>query len=225
MDALEAQNQIKQMVDFILNEAKDKAEEIESGAIEEFNIEKMTLFEQRKDEVRSKILKNINALRLEKIRSRNKDLKEMSDNMLHYQSQVVEEIKAQAMEKLNSLAMDNNEYKKVLTMLTLSGCLALNCEVVMVRHRARDAAVVESTLEDVKHAYEKVTKQKYNEAKSLNLNLDTEHPLAEDLLGVILTNEEGTIECNSTLNNRLERCCREMIPHIKSELFSSVQTK
>merc|ERR1711959_146041 len=52
MDDSEAQKQIQQMVNFILNEAKDKAEEIEAKALEDFNIEKLKLVQQMKDKIR-----------------------------------------------------------------------------------------------------------------------------------------------------------------------------
>lgn len=213
------------MINFILNEAKDKAEEIESGAIEEFNIEKMNLFEQKKDEVRSKILKNINDLRLKKMRQRNMELKKMSNNILLYQCEVVDELKNLAMEKLHNLSQNRDEYKKVLTMLILSGCMSLDSDIVYVRYRPSDSKVVESTLGDVKNEYEKLMELKYKVPKSLTIELDKNNHLSEDVLGVVLTNEDGTIECNSTLNNRLERCCREMIPQLKLELFSTVNSK
>lgn len=40
------------MVNFILNEARDKAQEIEAKAIEDFNIEKLKLVQQMKNKVR-----------------------------------------------------------------------------------------------------------------------------------------------------------------------------
>lgn len=46
-----AQKQITQMVNFILNEAKDKASEIEARALEDFNIEKLKLVQQMKEKV------------------------------------------------------------------------------------------------------------------------------------------------------------------------------
>merc|ERR1719163_589992 len=39
-------------MNFILNEAKDKAEEIEAKALEDFNIEKLKLVQQMKEKIR-----------------------------------------------------------------------------------------------------------------------------------------------------------------------------
>ncbi|EKX74424.1 vacuolar ATP synthase subunit E, putative [Theileria equi strain WA] len=221
MDALEAQNQIKQMVNFILNEAKDKAEEIESGAIEEFNIEKLTLFQQKKDEVRSRIAKRINALKLEKIRSRNKELKDISDKLLRYQCDVIDEITQSALGKLKDLVADAQEYKKVLIMLILSGCFALDTENVLVRCRTSDVDIVESVLSDVRDEYERIVQERQRIQKSINISVDRKVSLSEDMFGVVLTTQDGTIECDSTLNNRLNRCCRALIPELKAQLFTS----
>lgn len=51
-DDAEAQRQIQQMVKFILNEARDKAQEIEARSLEDFNIEKLKLVQQMKDKIR-----------------------------------------------------------------------------------------------------------------------------------------------------------------------------
>lgn len=47
------------MVNFILNEAKDKSEEIESKAMEEFNIKKLTIIHKLKEEARQKNIKKL----------------------------------------------------------------------------------------------------------------------------------------------------------------------
>lgn len=40
------------MVNFVINEARDKAQEIEAKALEDFNIEKLKLVQQMKNKVR-----------------------------------------------------------------------------------------------------------------------------------------------------------------------------
>jgi vacuolar-type H+-ATPase subunit E/Vma4 len=53
MDDESSQRQIQQMVGFILNEAKDKAEEIDSKTLEEFNIERLKQAQQMKEKIRN----------------------------------------------------------------------------------------------------------------------------------------------------------------------------
>ncbi len=48
MDEAQSVRQIQQMVNFILNEAKDKAEEIDAKTLEEFNVEKLKYVQAQK---------------------------------------------------------------------------------------------------------------------------------------------------------------------------------
>merc|ERR1719235_2340156 len=96
MDDKEAERQIQQMVNFILNEAKDKAEEIEAKALEDFNIEKLKLVQQMKDKIRQEHVRKskqvetqraiarstaINQSRLQKIAARNEMLGKVKDDV------------------------------------------------------------------------------------------------------------------------------------------------
>lgn len=58
--------QIQQMVKFILNEAKDKAQEIEARALEDFNIEKLKLVQQMKDKIRQEFEKKAKKLEVQR---------------------------------------------------------------------------------------------------------------------------------------------------------------
>ena len=52
MDDFEVQKQINQMVEFIKQEAEEKAREISVSAEEEFNIEKLQMVEQEKQRIK-----------------------------------------------------------------------------------------------------------------------------------------------------------------------------
>ena len=52
MDDASADRQIQQMVNFILNEAKETAEGIKAKATEDFNIEKLKLVQAMKEKIR-----------------------------------------------------------------------------------------------------------------------------------------------------------------------------
>ena len=54
------------MVKFILNEAKDKAQEIEARALEDFNIEKLKLVQQMKDKIRQEFDKKAKKLEVQR---------------------------------------------------------------------------------------------------------------------------------------------------------------
>jgi len=56
MNDQEATQQIKQMENFILKEAQDKSEEIESKGLEEFGIEKFRIVTSQKEKIRQDLL-------------------------------------------------------------------------------------------------------------------------------------------------------------------------
>eukprot|EP00921_Rhytidocystis_pertsovi_P016444 GHVQ01025957.1.p1 GENE.GHVQ01025957.1~~GHVQ01025957.1.p1 ORF type:complete len:100 (-),score=21.60 GHVQ01025957.1:98-397(-) len=70
MDEEQAQRQVQQMCNFILNEAKDKAQEIEAQALEDFNIEKLKLVQQMKDKIRQEYQKKAKQIEVERSTAR-----------------------------------------------------------------------------------------------------------------------------------------------------------
>merc|ERR1712224_306878 len=134
--------QIQQMVNFILNEAKDKAEEIEAKALEDFNIEKLKLVQQMKDKIRQEYVRKakqvetqcaiarsttINRSRLEKIKARQEVL-----------GKVQEDVTAKLLQEIN----DPGKHKKLITNLIAQGLLLLLDDDVSVQCRQQDQAMV-----------------------------------------------------------------------------------
>lgn len=66
MEDAEAKRQIDQMVNFILNEAKDKAAEIEAKSMEDFNVEKLKVLQAMKEKVRAEFKKKAKQIETEK---------------------------------------------------------------------------------------------------------------------------------------------------------------
>jgi len=66
MDDVEAEKQIKQMVNFILNEAKETAVGIEAKTNEDFNIEKLKLVQSMKEKTRTDMEKKLKAVETKK---------------------------------------------------------------------------------------------------------------------------------------------------------------
>merc|ERR1712224_137681 len=130
--------QIQQMVNFILNEAKDKAEEIEAKALEDFNIEKLKLVQQMEDKIRQEYVRKakqvetqcaiarstaINRSRLEKIKARQEVLGKVQDDVTR---------------KLMAELNDPNKHKKLITQLITQGLLMLLEDEVAVQCRQMD---------------------------------------------------------------------------------------
>ncbi|CDR96216.1 ATP synthase subunit E containing protein, putative [Babesia bigemina] len=207
------------MVNFILNEAKDKAEEIESTAVEDFNVQKMTLFQQKKDEIRAKLTKKINGLKLEKIRTYNAASREIHDRVLRHKCSIIDNIKSDALQKIKEQISVADEYKRIIVLLIIKGLMSLACNDVLVRCRKEDVTIVKSSIGDAKLRFATLVRESVGAKLELTAEVDTNTYLSSDNIGVVVTTSDGKVECDCTLNSRLDICCEKLIPKFKTALF------
>jgi len=230
MAEAQTQGQIMQMSQFILSEAKDKAEEITTKALQEFSVEKAKLVNQMKEKTLAEYQRKakqidtqlaiarstaINKSRLEKIKTRQEVLKQLSDDTRAYLS---------AQLKSDALA------KPFITKLIVQGALMLLEDNVAVRCRACDTALVESCLAGAAAEYAKVVKSETGASKSVKLTLDKANKLPPApggaahgpscLGGVVLSCQDGTITIDNTIDSRLDLVLDQAKPTIRQLLFS-----
>jgi V-type H+-transporting ATPase subunit E len=228
MDDKEAERQIQQMVNFILNEAKDKAEEIEAKALEDFNIEKLKLVQQMKDKIRQEYVRKakqvetqcaiarstaINRSRLEKIKARQEVL-----------GKVQEDVTGKLLQELKS----EPKHKKLTTDLITQGLLMLLEDEVAIKCRECDQRLVTGCLNDAAAEYTKVIKAQTGVTKSVKLIIDKSGFLPPPpgqsagkscIGGVVLSCDGGKIKVNNTLDERLKLTMELDKPAIRGLLF------
>jgi V-type H+-transporting ATPase subunit E len=226
----EAMNQVTQMREFILNEAKDKAEEIDAKALQEFTIEKFKIVNQMKHKIREEYQKKlkqvetknaierssaINRSRLEKIKSRQDVLGKVADGA---KTSLMEELKAEA------------KNKTFITNLIVQGLLMLLEEQVEVRCRACDDKLVESCLEAASKQYSEVILQDTGAKLKVKCTLDkanklppapSSQPGPSCLGGVVLVCSGNTITIDNTIDARLSLVLEQAKPNIRKLMFSS----
>lgn len=225
----ETMDQVAQMREFILNEAKDKAEEIDAKALQEFTIEKFKIVSQTKQKVRDEYQKKtkqletqhaiqrssaINKSRLEKIRARQDILMKVSD-----------EAKQGLMEELKKDASN----KDFITKLIVQGLLMLLEEDVEVRCRASDDGIVAACLDAAAKEYSAVILRETGRTKTVKCSLSksnklppapTGAPGPSCLGGVVLVCASSTITIDNTIDARLSLVLEQAKPEIRKLLFS-----
>lgn len=227
--ASETKSQIHQMTQFILNEAKDKAEEISTKALQEFSVEKAKVLEETKEKIRQEFQRKgkqeetkaaianstaINRSRIEKILARQDKIQKIADIS---KGQVVDEMK--------------DEKKKTLfvTNLIVQGLLMLLEDEVEVRCRACDEKLVTSCLDAAAKKYAEVVKTEANLTKTCKVTLGSEKlapaPGGEGvgptcLGGVVLACQGGAITIDNTIDSRLALIMEQAKPTIRKLLFS-----
>jgi len=220
-DVMEAMSQVTQMTEFIANEAKDKAEEIDAKALQEFSIEKFRILNQSKEKLRQDFQKKakqmetqraierstaINKSRLEKIKARQEAIGKITD-----------EVKKDIASKLR----DDATNKKFITNLIVQGLLMLLEDTVQVRCRQQDDAVVSACLAQAAAQYAQEISAQTGASKSVKISLDTANKLpANSLGGVVLACAGNSITIDNTIDARLTHVLEQAKPNIRKLMFT-----
>eukprot|EP01053_Blabericola_migrator_P006963 Blabericola_migrator_1__6962@NODE_3528_length_1706_cov_281_953020_g2192_i0_p1_GENE_NODE_3528_length_1706_cov_281_953020_g2192_i0NODE_3528_length_1706_cov_281_953020_g2192_i0_p1_ORF_typecomplete_len231_score79_95vATPsynt_E/PF01991_18/2_8e58DUF4886/PF16227_5/0_05DUF4886/PF16227_5/3e02DUF885/PF05960_11/0_14DUF1104/PF06518_11/0_24DUF1104/PF06518_11/8_4e03THOC7/PF05615_13/2_8THOC7/PF05615_13/4_5e02DUF632/PF04782_12/3_2DUF1283/PF06932_11/34DUF1283/PF06932_11/42Spore_II_R/PF09551_10/2_5e03Spore_II_R/PF len=228
MDDFESQKQIDQMVKFILNEAKDKAAEIEAKSMEDFNIEKLKLLQQMKDKVRADYKKKAKQLETEKAIARSTAVNKARLKKIAARQLKINEAVKSASRSLADLSKDSHKYPKLVTELIVQAMLRLLEPEVLVLCRKEDEAFMPECIGAAEKKYKQIMNEVgVNASCKANLNRNKYLPSgtaateAEKTCagGVILTSANGKIVCDNTLDARLDLVVSECLPQLRKILY------
>mmetsp|Transcript_18573 Transcript_18573/g.26055 ORF Transcript_18573/g.26055 Transcript_18573/m.26055 type:complete len:248 (-) Transcript_18573:223-966(-) len=228
MDNSEASAQIKQMIAFIRQEAKEKADEIAVKTDQECTAKKMTLKidlikkltadHERKvkdQDIQKKIQrsKEVNNARVAKMRGRH-------DKMGSLKTTVLSEL---------ANVSKNPQYSQLILYLLIQGLINIIEEEVTVQCRKEDRAIVEGQLAPAVAQYKAAIAKETGITPNVSLALDTEEFLPPGPSpnvqgqtccgGVVLYAKNRKIICRNTLDSRLDLAFEELKPTIRAELF------
>ena len=222
MEDKDASRQIQQMVNFILNEAKDKAEEIDAKAMEDFNIEKLKLIQQMKEKVRKEYALKAKKIETQRAISRSTAINKArlrtidERNTLLYQS--VDAVK----KNLSDVVKKTDQYKKILTDLIVQGAMLLLEPEVTIQCRKDDVSLVKSVIDEAQKRYtSEIKNQTGGVVRSVKLIVNESQPLVGKIGGVILQTSGGAIRVDNTLDTRLNLLVEKDKPTIRKILFPS----
>jgi len=228
MDAMEAQGQIKQMINFILAEAQDKSAEIAKKGEEEFSIEVHKIVTEQKEKIRQTyerktkqietkyaIAKSlaINKQRLEKIKAR-------------------QEVMTKITEDSKVGLVKGSQDKAFVSKLITQGLLMFLEQDVKVRCREADVKLVETCLGSAADDYAKTIKTETGTTRTCTVTIDKSSYLpaapsgkegASCLGGIALSCAEGKITIDNTIDARLNLVMEQDKPAIRKSLFGSTR--
>ena len=136
---------------------------------------------------------------------------------------------------------NDDQYRKLMKKLIVEGMIKMLEPIIYVRCLSRDTQLVESILSEAKSEFKSLLMKEGmpEEVGNVDLKLDRRFFLAERVVeagnnnrvekseennkcfgGVILTNEDGLIVCKNTLDSRVELAFQQMLPAIRSNLFT-----
>jgi len=208
----EVQRQIQIMVSFIDQEAKEKAEEIEAKAEEEFQIEKGRIVQQQRHKIQEHYEKKEKQLNQQKLvqhshmlnRNRLAALKSRDDQI----ADVIEETK-------KSLVQYRDDPKFIENCITQALLQALESDVT-IRCLADQVALVQGAAQASAVEYARVT------GNQVQIQVDPRNHIPADRMGgILLVTNRGKLTIDNTLTARLQLIAQQLQPQIRATLFGT----
>lgn len=210
------QKQIKHMMAFIEQEAREKVEEIDAKAEEEFNIEKGRLVQTQRVKIMEYYKKKEKQIEQHKKIQMSNLLNQARLKVLKARDDMITEMTNEARQRLGEIAKDPDNYIKLLQGLLLQGFYQLLESKVTVRCRQQDVEMVQAAVNKVIPFY------KVSVKINIVVKIDLERFLPSDICGgVEVYNDNGKIKVSNTLERRLELIAHQMMPEIRVALFGA----
>jgi len=216
MNDSEVSKQVQQMVQFIKQEAEEKANEIYVAAEEEFNIEKLQLLEAEKRKIRQEYERKEKQVEVAKKINYSKQLNASRLKVLAAQDEIIKSLKESAARELAKISSNKTAYQALLKDLVLQSLMKLQEPEVQVRCKESDLSLVKAAVEAAKTIYKK------NTGKDVVVAVDSKKFLDNSFTGgIIMATDDGTILSNNTLDARLDITFKHNLPLVRSSLFKT----
>ncbi|XP_020495442.1 V-type proton ATPase subunit E 1a [Labrus bergylta] len=212
----DVQKQIKHMMGFIEQEAKEKVEEIDAKAEEEFNIEKGRLVQTQRVKIMQYYEKKEKQIEQHKKIQMSNLLNQARLRVLKAREDMIMDLLNEARQKLTETVKDPVRYSALLEGLVLQGFYQLLEPKVTVRCRQQDVEMVQAAIDKNIPIYKDAVKS------NIVVRIDPERFLSSEICGgVEVYNANGKIKVSNTLENRLELIAQQMMPEIRVNLFGA----
>jgi V-type H+-transporting ATPase subunit E len=210
----EVGKELNKMIQFIKQEANEKAREIQVKADEEHNIEKAKLLRQETLAIEELYQKKVKQSEVQKRIAQSNDINSSRLKVLKCKEELLTLLFEEARGKLVEISSKSG-YPQLLRNLILQGLFQVFEKEVSVICRQKDVEIVKSFLKDVVRDYEDRSKE-----SKTKVTIDTVNFLPESCSGgVILTGLGGRIQCNNTLEARMELARDALLPTVRLMLF------
>lgn len=206
--------QIQSMIDFIEREAQEKAEELDSAAQEEYDVEKMRLVEAEKAKIRANLERKKKQVDVDRRVAGANYAKEQRLRVMEERARVMEKLHEQTKQRIMSMVANPSTYRQLLESLIHQSLLAIRTDSVL-RCRREDEPEVARMVKDLERWYQEKTGSSATIQTSKDF-LDS----TEAWGGVIVASTDGRIICNNTLSYRTRTCFDEQLPTVRYYLFN-----
>lgn len=211
----EVQRQIRHMMAFIDQEAREKVEEIDAKAEEEFQIEKSRLVQSQRLKIMEFYSRKEKQIELNK-KIQDSNLKNQSRlQVLQSRENHVNMLLKEARDRLRELTRDRSVYENCMTGLITECLFQLLEPDVIIKCRKSDRDLVQNVIPKCVATYRTQT------GADCKITIDS-NCLSEDIAGgVEMYNKDGRIRVVNTLESRLDQISEQMMPKLREILFGT----
>jgi V-type H+-transporting ATPase subunit E len=215
------------MVKFIQDEARQKVQEVDAQAEQQYKQEKTKILQEMNDKANKEFTTHMKKIETQRAIQRSTSINKARLSKVAERSKYLDKATEGVSAELVKLTQDQRKYKDLLTKLIAQGCLKLLEPTVEVRCRAVDRPLVEGCLNDAEALYLKTLQQQAQKSVPLKLTIDAKPlppPPGRDAVtscmgGVVLVCHKGLITVDNTLDTRLRLVIEQDKPSIRKALF------
>ncbi|ETV96005.1 hypothetical protein H310_10660 [Aphanomyces invadans] len=223
----DADRQIKQMVNFILQEAQEKANEIRIKTEHDFNLEKQMLVHNAKLKIQEEYARKEKEREINKRISRSAEIGASRRKKMIAREELLQALITEGKARCAEATNNEASYRTLLRDLAVQGLIKLHETEVMIVVRNKDVRLVESLLPEILSNYAQILKREtgLDVSKTALTVCKEERQLlpATSAGGVKLVARQGKIVCDNTLDTRLMQVNYEQKPKIRQMLFPEVK--
>lgn len=216
-----ASDQIRQMVNFILQEAHEKANEIRVKTEHDFNLEKQTLVHEAKLAVQDEFAKKEKDREVQERIARSAEIGACRQKKMALRDDLLTSLMKEASSKCKVVA-DGSNYPALLQKLIVQGLIKIEELEVLVYCRKEDVSTVKKVVPAAVKEYVDILEKEsgIKLTPKVSVNNDRSKDLPESSNGgVTLTALAGRIVCDNTMSSRLALVYEELMPSIREILF------
>jgi len=213
--------QINQMVQFIHQEAKEKAAEIKLKTDEEFQIEKLRMVEAEKTKIRAEYERKEKQVEVQRRIGQSNEVRFSRLKCLKARDDAMQAVLGEAASKLPSI-VSGSSYASLLESLILEALTQLADQKVVVRAVAGQETATKKALAAALPKFTAwATKEMGSEwASTINVTLDSTS-LKNGIGGVEVVGFGGKITLTNTLGSRLMLAYETQLPKLRAALFTT----
>ncbi|OQR83935.1 V-type proton ATPase subunit E [Achlya hypogyna] len=222
MNTSDADRQIKQMVNFILQEAQEKANEIRIKTEHDFNLEKQMLVHNAKVKIQEEYARKEKEREINKRIARSAEIGASRRKKMIAREELLQSLITEGKARCAEVAQNESFYRTILRDLAVQGLIKLHETEVMLVVRSKDVHTIEALIPEIQANYAAIMKQEAGIDMHTKLTVckDEKQMLsAHSSGGVTLVAHKGKIVCDNTLDTRLMQVNYDEKPTIRKMLF------